>query len=64
MNLGLDFDGVITDCGQLKSASAKKLFGVNIPATMFKKELLLDRGLLTDLQYRELQSSVYGTREL
>ena len=41
MKIGLDFDGVISDCGKLKSDSAKKLYGVDIPSAKFKKEIVV-----------------------
>ena len=64
MKIGLDFDGVIADCGRLKSEAALQLYGVKIPQEDFKKELILSRELLTLEQYRELQKQIYGTREL
>ena len=64
LHIGLDFDGVICDCGQLKSVAAERLFGVNIPAAEFKKELVVGRGLLTTEQYRFLQKEIYGSLEL
>ena len=64
MRIGLDFDGVISDCGQLKSDGAKLLYGVEIPPEKFKKELVVDTGILTSEQYRHLQKQVYGTREI
>ncbi len=64
LNIGLDFDGVISDCGKLKSDAARKLYGVEIPSAQFKKELVVGRGLLTMEQYRRLQQIIYGTREV
>ncbi len=64
MKIGLDFDGVISNCGKLKCDAARKLFGVDIPAERFKKELVVDGGLLTLEQYRDLQYQIYATREL
>lgn len=64
MRIGLDFDGVISDCGQLKSDGAKLLYGVEIPPERFKKELIVDTGILTLEQYRNLQKQIYGTREI
>ncbi|MFA5763970.1 MAG: hypothetical protein WC915_04100 [archaeon] len=64
MKIGLDFDGVISDCGELKSRGAKMLFGVDIPSCKFKKEIIVGEGLLTIDQYRELQKTIYGTREI
>ncbi len=61
MRIGLDFDGVISDCGALKCAAAKSLYGVDIPAARFKKELVVGEGLLTMAQYRDLQRIIYGT---
>lgn len=64
MNIGLDFDGVLSDCGRLKSDGAKQLYGVDIQPQDFKKELVTGRGLLTLEQYRELQRRVYSEREI
>lgn len=63
MKIGLDFDGVISNCGQLKSDGAKNLYGKNIPLEKFKKEIVVGEKHLTMEQYRELQKIVYGTRE-
>ena len=60
MKIGLDFDGVITDCGDLKSVAAKKLFNIDIPADRFKKELVINSGLLTLEQYRIVQKTIYN----
>jgi len=64
MRIGLDFDGVISDCGQLKSDGARMLYGVEIPPEKFKKELVIDAGILTLEQYRHLQKQIYDTREI
>lgn len=64
MKIGLDFDGVISDCGKLKSDGAKKLYGIDIPSARFKKEIVVGEKHLTMHQYRELQRAVYGTREI
>lgn len=63
LHVGLDFDGVICDCGRLKSAAARSLYGIDIPADDFKKELVVGRGLMTLEQYRSLQKIIYGTEE-
>ncbi len=64
MKIGLDFDGVISDCGKLKSDAAKKLHGLNIPPEKFKKEIVIGEGHLTAEQYHDLQKIIYGTREV
>lgn len=64
MKIGLDFDGVIADCGKLKSDAAKKLHGLDIPPEKFKKEIVIGEGHLTAEQYRDLQKIIYGTREV
>lgn len=64
MHIGLDFDGVISDCGRLKSDAAKILYEVEIPPERFKTELVVGEGILTLEQYRHLQRQIYGTREL
>lgn len=64
MRIGLDFDGVITDCGKLKSERARQNYGIEIPPERFKKELVVDTGILTLKQYRYLQKQIYETREI
>jgi len=59
MNIGLDFDGVVSDCGRLKSDGAKILYGVDIPPERFKTELVVGAGILTIEHYRNLQKQVY-----
>jgi hypothetical protein len=64
MRIGLDFDGVISDNGKLKSDAAKMLYGVDIPSAKFKKEIVVGGKHLTMEQYRELQKIIYGTCEI
>lgn len=64
MKIGLDFDGVISDCGKLKSDGAKKIYGLDIPSAKFKKEIVIGEKYLTAEQYRELQKTIYGTKEI
>ncbi|MEK7114875.1 MAG: hypothetical protein AAB847_00740 [Patescibacteria group bacterium] len=64
MKIGFDFDGVISDCGKLKSDGAKKLYGLDIPPHKFKREVIIEEGILTAEQYRNLQKIIYGTREI
>ncbi len=64
MKIGLDFDGVISDCGQLKSYGARMLYGIEIPPERFKKELVVNSGILTLEQYRNLQKQIYETKEI
>ena len=61
MKIGLDFDGVISDCGKLKSDIARELYGLDIPPEKFKKEIVIGEGYLTTEQYRDLQKIIYGT---
>ncbi|MEK7538573.1 MAG: hypothetical protein AAB552_01905 [Patescibacteria group bacterium] len=64
MKIGLDFDGVIADCGELKYRIAKKIYGIDILPEKFKKEIVVGEGYLTTEQYRALQNIIYGTREV
>lgn len=64
MNIGLDFDGVITNCGKLKSEVAKKIYGIDVPPEKTTKELIISSGLLTPEQYGIIQEQAYSTREL
>jgi len=62
--IGLDFDGVFSNCGKLKSETAKKLYRVDIPPERFKKEMVLADGLITEKQYRTLQRIIYEMVEI
>lgn len=64
MRIGLDFDGVITNCGQLKSNTAYDLYGLTIPPEKFKREFVINEGYLSLEQYRHLQQIIYGTLEI
>lgn len=69
MRIALDFDGVLADCGSLKSKHAKEMFDVDISPERFKRELVVkelggDKAELTMAQYRELQGVIYGTHEV
>ncbi len=64
MKIGLDFDGVISDCGKLKADIAKRAYGANIPAAQFKKDIVLANRWLTPDQYDEISRAVYFTREV
>lgn len=64
MKIGLDFDGVISDCLEIKSRFAKKMYGVDIAPHDFKKEIVFERKLLTPEQYRSLQKKIYEDREI
>lgn len=61
MNIGLDFDGVISDCGRLKAEAAKRMYGIAIHPDNFKTELVVGKGILTLEQYRALQKRIYET---
>jgi len=63
MRIGLDFDGVISDCGKLKSLGAKKIFGLEIPSGKFKKEIIVGERILSLEQYNLLQEKIYGDEE-
>jgi hypothetical protein len=63
LEIGLDFDGVVSDCSELKSRVAKIMYGKLIPPAKFKKEILVSEGILTAQEYRELQKRIYSTRE-
>lgn len=63
LRIGLDFDGVISDCGKLKSDVAKIIYGKEIAPHLFKRELIVGQNLLTEEEYNNLQNLIYGTRE-
>lgn len=63
MRIGLDFDGVISDCGRLKSEGAKLLYGIEIPPERFKREFVVGE-ILTSDEYTRLQNYIYDDREI
>ena len=64
MKIGLDFDGVISDNGRLKSEGARKLYGIDISPDKFKRELVVGAGILTSDEYTELQKQIYENPEI
>jgi len=64
MKIGLDFDGVITDCGELKRSMANKLYGIDIPEGKLKKEIVVGEDLLSLEQYRTIQKAIYNNVEV
>ena len=63
LKIGLDFDGVIENCGELKTRGAKELFGIEIPIEFMNRSDAIKRGYLTQEQLKQLYVTVYGTRE-
>ena len=64
MKIGLDFDGVISDCGKLKSEGARRIYRVEILPERFKTELVVGAGILTLEQYRHLQKQIYENPDI
>lgn len=63
MKIGLDFDGVVTDCGKHKSDCAMKIHGICVPPEKFKKKFLFPEGIFTESEYFEFGKIIYGTME-
>ncbi len=63
MKIGLDFDGVFTDCGKHKMNLALKLFHQPIASEDFRKEIVLNNGWLSPDQYQQVQDAVYDSME-
>jgi hypothetical protein len=59
MNIGLDFDGVISDCTKVKAKAMKRLFNIDFPADKIKMEIVVEEGVLTLEQYRCMQKEIY-----
>lgn len=59
----MDFDGVIADTSRLKRETARALYGVDIPAEIFKEKQVVGSGILTLEQYRALMNKVCGERD-
>lgn len=64
MKIGLDFDGVITNCGKLRSDAGKKLYGIDVSPDLFRRDYVVEKGLLTHEQYDDFQQKIYGTRDI
>ena len=60
MNIGFDFDGVIADSHSMKPVIAKQMFGVSIPPDMYKRDLVLNHGLLTPQEYDVVSKKLYS----
>lgn len=59
MNIGLDFDGVVADCGELKRLAAWEMYGVSIATKNLNREYIVEQQILTAEQYRAVQTAVY-----
>ncbi|MFH0845831.1 MAG: hypothetical protein V1851_00285 [Patescibacteria group bacterium] len=60
--IGLDFDGVITNCAKLKIKNLRKIFGHIVSSQELRKEILL-RDYLSLEEYKSFQQKIYETRE-
>ena len=59
MEIGIDFDGVVIDCGDLKARAAEMLYRIKISPAIFRRKILVGRGVLSERQYREIQKLAY-----
>jgi hypothetical protein len=59
MKIGLDFNGVIADCGGLKQRWIVKLFGKLVPYEKLSKVKLVGEGILSAEQYSALKHCIY-----
>ena len=58
MNIGLDFDGVIINNDKLKMEVAREHYGLNIPSSKFRTDLITE--FMTLEKYEELKTEAYG----
>lgn len=63
MNIGLDFDGVISNVADLKRRTAMDLFGIDIPEEKFHYDIIISEGILTLSQYHLLQTESYNNKK-
>jgi hypothetical protein len=58
MEIALKFDGVVANSHLVKATIAKERFGIDIPVEQFRREIVLESGLLTREQYEEVDRLV------
>lgn len=58
MNIGLDFDGVITQWGAFKSVCGKKLHGIDIHPDQFSRSTLVGNGHMTEEDYTKFKQDI------
>lgn len=63
MKIGLDFDGVITNLGKLKSLVAEKLLDKKIPESYFDREFALVNKFLTHEEHELVKQFAYFEEE-
>lgn len=63
MNIGLDFDGVITNVGKLKSVVAKKLFNKELPERDFDMDYAISNSILTNEEYEMIKKFSYFEKD-
>lgn len=60
MKVGLDFDDVVVRSHMLKSVLAENLFGIKIHPTKFRREWVLESGILTQEQYDHIGRETFS----
>lgn len=64
LRIGVDFDGVIADCTELKLEQARTLYRTEIPPHRAKEYMVVEDGIMTREEYRALMKIVCGTRDI
>lgn len=59
LRIGLDFHGVMQYTSKAKQDRAMRLYGRNIPAQIFRRNIVVGTGQLTDEQYDRITNPVF-----
>jgi hypothetical protein len=64
MKIGIDFDGVITNSGKLKSDAARMLYGIEFPGDEFKRKIIVEKHkLLPSDEYEKFQQKIFSRKK-
>ncbi len=58
--IGLDFDGVIADCAEIKQRAISEIYGIEIPIKDIRKHLMGNYGVTPEM-YKHIKDIIYGT---
>lgn len=61
LKIGLDFDGLIAAPDSLKAYYIQGLYGITVPYLEFKKEKIIEDGLVTVEEYHRIRDIVVST---
>lgn len=63
MEIGVNFDNTFVELGPLKSRVALWILKKDIPPEKFRRDIIIQEGLMTENEYYQLKLNIYGDKE-